>query len=73
VLQAGQQDALTALAGNPLVHAGADLRAALGVPTATSVDTTRNAVNNTDYLHLTSATYDQAGPIVAAAFAAGGW
>lgn len=73
VLQAGQQSALAALAGNPLVHAGADLRAALGVPTATADDTQRNAVNNADYLHLTSATYDQAGLYVAAAFAAGGW
>lgn len=73
VIQAGQRDALAALSANALVRAGADLRTALGVPTATAVDTTRNAVNNTDYLHLTSATYDQAGPFVAAAFAAGGW
>lgn len=73
VIQAGQQDALAALAGNSLVKAGADLRTALGVPAASAVDTTRNAVNNSDYLHLTSATYDQAGPYVAAAFAAGGW
>lgn len=73
VIQAGQQAALAALSSNPLVSAGADLRAALGVPTATAVDTTRNAVNNSDYLHLTSATYDQAGAYVAAAFAAGGW
>jgi hypothetical protein len=73
IIQAGQQDALAALASNPLVHAGADLRASLGLPTATAVDTTLNAVNNTDYLHLTSATYDQAGPYVSAAFAAGGW
>lgn len=73
VIQAGRQDALAALSGNGLVRAGADLRAALGVPTATAVDTTLNAVNNTDYLHLTSASYDQAGQFVAAAFAAGGW
>ena len=73
VIQAGQQDALSALSGNGLVRAGADLRAVLGVPTATAVDTTLNAVNNTDYLHLTSASYDQAGPYVAAAVAAGGW
>lgn len=73
VIQAGQQDAIAALAGNGPVRVGADLRAALGVPTATAVDTARNAVNATDYLHLTSATYDQAGQFVAAAFAAGGW
>lgn len=73
VVQAGQADALAVLASNVLVHAGADLRAALGVPTATAVDTTQNAVNNTDYLHLTSATYDQAGAFVAASFASGGW
>ena len=73
VIQPGQQDALAALSGNSLVRAGADLRAALGVPTAKAVDTALNAVNNSDYLHLTSATYDQAGPYVAAAFAAGGW
>lgn len=73
VIQAGRADALAALAGNPLVHAGADIRTALGIPNATADDTARNAVNNTDYLHLTSATYDQAGPFVAAAFAAGGW
>jgi hypothetical protein len=73
VLQAGQQDALAALSGNGLVRAGADLRAALGVPAASAVDTTLNAVNSTDYLHLTSASYDQAGQFVAAAFAAGGW
>ncbi len=73
ILQAGQQDALAALSGNSLVRSGADLRASLGIPAATAVDTTRNAVNATDYLHLTSATYDQAGPYVAAAFAAGGW
>lgn len=73
VVQAGRNDALAALAGNSLVRAGADLRASLGVPTATAIDTTLNAVNNTDYVHLTSASYDQAGPFVAAAFAAGGW
>lgn len=73
VIQLGQQDALAALASNPLVRAGADLRAALGLPVASAVDTTLNAVNSTDYLHLTSASYDQAGPFVAAAFAAGGW
>ncbi len=73
VIQAGQQAALAALSGNTLVRAGADLRAAMGVPTATAVDTALNAVNNTDYLHLTSASYDQAGAFVAAAFAAGGW
>ena len=73
VIQAGRADALAALAGNTLVRAGADLREAIGVPTATAVDTTRSAVNSTDYLHATSATYDQIGPIVAAAFAAGGW
>lgn len=73
VIQAGRQDALAALSSNGLVRAGADLRAALGVPIATTVDTTRNAVNATDYLHLTSATYDQAGPFVAEAFAAAGW
>lgn len=73
IIQAGQQDALAALSGNPLVIAGADLRAALGVPTATAIDTTKNAVNNSDYLHLTSATYDQAGAFIAAAFALGGW
>lgn len=73
VIQAGRQDALAALSDNDLVRAGADLRAALGLPTATAVDTALNAVNNTDYLHLTSATYDQAGRFVAAALAAGGW
>lgn len=73
VIQAGRQDALSALSGNPLVRAGADLRAALGIPAATANDTASNAVNNGDYVHLTSATYDQAGPYVAAAFAAGGW
>ncbi len=73
VIQAGRQDALTALAGNSLVRSGADLRASIGIPTATAVDTALNSVNSTDYLHLTSATYDQAGPYVAAAFAAGGW
>ena len=73
VLIAGRQDALTTLAGNALVKVGADLRTALGVPVASAVDTTRNAVNSTDYVHLTSATYDQAGAFVDAAFAAGGW
>lgn len=73
VIQAGRNDALVALASNPLVRAGADLRAALGVPTASAVDTALNAVNATDYLHLTSATYEQCGPIIAAAFGAGGW
>lgn len=73
VVQAGRADALAALSTNALVHSGADLRASLGVPIATSVDTTNNAVNNTDYLHLTSATYDQAGAFVAASFAYGGW
>ncbi len=66
VIQAGQRDALVALAGNSLVRAGADLRAALGVPSATATDTALNSVNNTDYLHLTSASYDQAGKFVAA-------
>lgn len=73
VIQAGRADALAALSGNPLVHAGADLRALLGVPNATSDDTALNSVNNTDYLHLTSATYDQAGKFLAAGYAAGGW
>lgn len=73
VIQAGRTDALAALAGNPLVRSGADLRALIGIPAATADDTARNAVNATDYLHATSATYDQAGPLVDAAFAAGGW
>ena len=73
VIQAGRNDALAALAGNPLVRAGADLRAALGIPVATADDTMRNAVNNIDYLHLTSATYDQAGQHCSDAYAAGGW
>lgn len=73
VIQAGRQDALTALAGNPLVRSGADLRSAIGIPAVAALDTDTSAVNGVDYLHLTSATYDQAGSYVAAAFAAGGW
>lgn len=73
VIQAGQQDAIAELSASAMVHAGADLRDALGVPAASANDTVRNAVNATDYLHLTSATYDQAGAYVAAAFANGGW
>jgi hypothetical protein len=73
VIQAGRNDALAALAGNPLVKAGADLREALGVPLASSSDLALSAVNATDYLHATSATYDQIGPIVSAALEAGGW
>lgn len=73
VLLPGRLDALAALAGNPLVKQGANLRASLGLLTASAVDTTLNAVNNSDYLHMTSATYDQAGPYVDASLAAGGW
>jgi hypothetical protein len=73
VIQAGRADALAALASNPLVKPGADLRAALGVPTATAIDTAPNSVNATDYLHATSATYDQAGTYVAASLASSGW
>lgn len=73
VIQAGRNDALVALAGNPLVHAGADLRALIGVPTATADDTQLNSVNNTDYLHATSATFDQSGPYIADSLRLGGW
>lgn len=73
VIRAGRSDALTAMAGNSLVKSGADLRAAIGVPAASPNDTALSSVNNVDYLHLTSATYDQAGVIVDAALAAAGF
>ena len=73
VIQAGRSDALAAMAGNSLVKSGADLRAAIGVPAASPNDTALSSVNNVDYVHLTSATYDQAGVIVDAALAAAGF
>lgn len=72
VLLPGRLDALAALAANPLVKQGANLRTSLGLLTATAVDTAIG-VNNTDYLHQTSATYDVSGPYVDASLAAGGW
>lgn len=73
VVWAGRDDALLALASNPLVRAGANLRQAIGVPASTANDTALNSVNNVDYVHMTSATFDQAGIIVANALLASGW
>lgn len=70
VVQAGIERGLRTIPG---ARRGANLRGALGIPAASASDLALNAVNNTDYLHLTSATYDQCGPIVAAALEAGGW
>ncbi len=73
VVWAGRDDALLALASDPLVRAGANLRAVIGVPASTANDTALSRVNNIDYVHMTSATFDQAGVIVASALQAAGW
>lgn len=70
---AGRDAALVALSSNQLVKAGANLRQVIGVPSSTANDTALNSVNNVDYLHMTSATFDQAGIIVANALLAAGW
>lgn len=70
---AGRDAALVALSSNQLVKAGANLRQVIGVPASTANDTALSSVNNTDYLHMTSATFDQAGIIVANALLASGW
>lgn len=71
VLLPARTDALASLAANPLVKAGADLRNGLGVLVAPSDD--RVIGLQADELHLTSAGYEAAGQLQAAAFAAGGW
>lgn len=73
VLWLGRDTALNNLVGNPLVKAGANLREAIGVPASTPNDTALNSVNNVDYLHMTSGTFDQAGVIVAKALQDAGW
>ncbi len=70
---AGRDAALASLSGNPLVKAGANLRQAIGVPASTANDTAISSVNNVDYVHMTSATFDQAGVIVANALGLAGW
>ncbi len=71
VLLPGREDALAALAGNPRVKRGGDLRSGLGVLVAPSAD---NVVGlQSDELHLTSAGYEAAGLVYATAFQNVGW
>lgn len=67
VLLPGRLDALAALAGHKRVHAGCDLRTELGI---LGVGVANSVVGlQADALHLTTAAYEAAGPLVARSIA----